>query len=66
MEEDSGQRKPIGCDPNSSLLYAQVISGEPKMVRDNEGFLRTMNWNNKKNNQINSRKKKKKKKKKKN
>lgn len=50
MEEDLGQRKPIGCDPNSSLLYAQVISGEPKMVRDNEGFLRTMNWNNKKNN----------------
>jgi len=50
MEEHSGSRKPIGCDPNSSLLYAQVISGEPKMVIDEEGFLRTMNWNSKKNN----------------
>ncbi len=48
MEEGSSSKKPLGCDPNSSLLFAQVISGEPKMIIDDEGFLRTANWHNKK------------------
>ena len=43
MEEGSSSKKPLGCDPNSSLLFAQVISGEPKMIIDEEGFLRTTN-----------------------
>ena len=50
MEEISNSRKPLGCDPNNSLLFAQVISGEPKMIIDGEGFLRSVNWHNKKNN----------------
>ena len=50
MEEVSSSRKPLGCDPNNSLLFAQVISGEPKMIIDGEGFLRSVNWHNKKNN----------------
>jgi hypothetical protein len=50
MEVDPGSRKPQGCDPNSSLLFAQVISGEPKMMIDDEGFLRTINVKNKKDN----------------
>ena len=50
MEEISSSRKPLGCDPNSSLLFAQVISGEPKMIIDGEGFLRSVNWHDKKNN----------------
>ena len=50
MKEGSSSRKPLGCDPNSSLLYAQVISGEPKMIIDEDGFLRSINWYNKKNN----------------
>ena len=49
MEEISSSRKPLGCDPNSSLLFAQVISGEPKMIIDGEGFLRSINWHDKKN-----------------
>ena len=50
MEEVSSSRKPLGCDPNNSLLFAQVISGEPKMIIDGEGFLRSVNWHDKKNN----------------
>ena len=50
MEEISSSRKPLGCDPNNSLLFAQVISGEPKMIIDGEGFLRSVNWHDKKNN----------------
>ena len=50
MEEISNSRKPLGCDPNNSLLFAQVISGEPKMIIDGEGFLRSVNWHDKKNN----------------
>ena len=50
MEEISNSRKPLGCDPNNSLLFAQVISGEPKMIIDREGFLRSVNWHDKKNN----------------
>lgn len=50
MEEVSSSRKPLGCDPNNSLLFAQVISGEPKMIIDGEGFLRSINWHDKKNN----------------
>lgn len=50
MEEVSSSRKPLGCDPNNSLLFAQVISGEPKMTIDGEGFLRSVNWHDKKNN----------------
>jgi hypothetical protein len=50
VEEVSSSRKPLGCDPNNSLLFAQVISGEPKMIIDGEGFLRSVNWHNKKNN----------------
>ena len=49
MEEGSSSKKPLGCDPNSSLLFAQVISGEPKMIIDEEGFLRTTNLHRKKN-----------------
>ena len=49
MEEGSSSKKPLGCDPNSSLLFAQVISGEPKMIIDEEGFLRTTNLHSKKN-----------------
>ena len=48
VEELSDSRKPIGCDPNSSLLYAQVISGEPQMAIDEEGFIRMINLKNKK------------------
>ena len=50
MEEVSSSRKPLGCDPNNSLLFAQVISGEPKMIIDGEGFLRSVNWHDKKKN----------------
>ena len=50
MEEISSSGKPLGCDPNNSLLFAQVISGEPKMIIDGEGFLRSVNWHDKKNN----------------
>jgi len=50
VEEISSSRKPLGCDPNNSLLFAQVISGEPKMIIDGEGFLRSVNWHDKKNN----------------
>jgi len=50
VEEVSSSRKPLGCDPNNSLLFAQVISGEPKMIIDGEGFLRSVNWHDKKNN----------------
>ena len=50
MEEISSSRKPLGCDTNNSLLFAQVISGEPKMIIDGEGFLRSVNWHDKKNN----------------
>ena len=46
----ANSRKPLGCDPNNSLLFAQVISGEPKMIIDGEGFLRSVNWHDKKNN----------------
>jgi hypothetical protein len=50
MEERGRSRKPLGCDPNSSLLFAQVISGEPKMIMDKENFLRSVSWNSKKKN----------------
>ena len=34
MKEGATPKKPLGCDPNRSLLFAQVISGEPEMRID--------------------------------
>ena len=31
MKEGAIRKKPLGCDPNRSLLFAQVISGDPEM-----------------------------------
>ena len=38
---------PLGCDPNRTILFAQVRSGEPQMSMDEEGFLRPLNIPNK-------------------
>ena len=36
MKEGATSEKPLGCDPNRSLLFAQVVSGEPEMRIDEE------------------------------
>ena len=33
-------RPPIGVDPERSVLYAQVMSSEPKTAFDEEGVMR--------------------------
>ena len=35
---------PIGMDPVRSVLYAQVMNGDPRMKIDEEGYLRQANW----------------------
>ena len=35
---------PIGIDPDRSVLYAQVMDGNPRMKIDVEGYLRQANW----------------------
>ena len=47
MEEEGAPKKPLGCDPNRSLLFAQVISGEPEMRIDEENYLRNIGWQGK-------------------
>ena len=47
MEEEGAPKKPLGCDPNRSLLFAQVISGEPEMRIDEENYLRNVGWQGK-------------------
>ena len=47
MEEEGATKKPLGCDPNRSLLFAQVISGEPEMRIDEENYLRNIGWQGK-------------------
>jgi len=47
MEEEGASKKPLGCDPNRSLLFAQVISGEPEMRIDEENYLRNIGWQGK-------------------
>ena len=47
MEEEGALKKPLGCDPNRSLLFAQVISGEPEMRIDEENYLRNVGWQGK-------------------
>ncbi len=47
MEEEGASKKPLGCDPNRSLLFAQVISGEPEMRIDEENYLRNVGWQGK-------------------
>ncbi len=44
VEEVDCQKKPLGCDPNRSLLFAQVMSGEPEMKIDEENYLRNIGW----------------------
>jgi len=38
---------PLGCHPNRSLLFAQVISGNPEMKIDEEDYLRNIGWQGK-------------------
>ena len=38
-EEDSGLAKPVGVDPQRSVLYAQVASSDPRMAFDEEGVM---------------------------
>ena len=47
MKEGATPKKPLGCDPNRSLLFAQVISGEPEMRIDEEDYLRNIGWQGK-------------------
>ena len=35
---------PVGIDPVRSVLYAQVMDGNPRMKIDGEGYLRQENW----------------------
>ena len=35
---------PVGMDPVRSVLYAQVMDGNPRMKIDGEGYLRQVNW----------------------
>ena len=44
VEEGDSQKKPLGCDPNRSLLFAQVMSGEPEMKIDEDNYLRNIGW----------------------
>ncbi|MAQ05387.1 MAG: hypothetical protein CMA51_01170, partial [Euryarchaeota archaeon] len=37
----------LGCDPNRSLLFAQVMSGDPEMRIDEENYLRNIGWQGK-------------------
>ena len=47
MKEGATPKKPLGCDPNRSLLFAQVISGEPEMRIDEGDYLRNIGWQGK-------------------
>ena len=47
MKEGATSKKPLGCDPNRSLLFAQVISGEPEMRIDEGDYLRNIGWQGK-------------------
>ena len=47
MKEGATPKKPLGCDPNRSLLFAQVISGEPEMRIDEGNYLRNIGWQGK-------------------
>jgi len=47
VEEGDSQKKPLGCDPNRSLLFAQVMSGDPEMRIDEENYLRNIGWQGK-------------------
>ena len=47
MKEGATSKKPLGCDPNRSLLFAQVVSGEPEMRIDEEDYLRNIGWQGK-------------------
>ena len=47
VEEGDSQNKPLGCDPNRSFLFAQVMSGDPEMRIDEENYLRNIGWQGK-------------------
>ena len=47
MKEGATPKKPPGCDPNRSVLFAQVISGEPEMRIDEGDYLRNIGWQGK-------------------
>jgi len=47
VKEGATPKKPLGCDPNRSLLFAQVISGEPEMRIDEGDYLRNIGWQGK-------------------
>ena len=47
MKEGATSKKPLGCDPNRSLLFAQVVSGEPEMRIDEGDYLRNIGWQGK-------------------
>ena len=47
MKEAATSKKPLGCDPNRSLLFAQVVSGEPEMRIDEGDYLRNIGWQGK-------------------
>ena len=47
MKEEATLEKPLGCNPNRSLLFAQVISGEPEMRIDEGDYLRNIGWQGK-------------------
>tara|TARA_Y100000992_G_scaffold302716_1_gene278792 strand:- start:14381 stop:15250 length:870 start_codon:yes stop_codon:yes gene_type:complete len=47
VEEAGTNKKPLGCDPNRSLLFAQVISGDPEMRIDEDNYLRNIGWKGK-------------------
>ena len=40
MEDDLG----VVSDPQKSVLYAQVMDGDPRMKIDGEGYLRSASW----------------------